>query len=304
MKNLPRLDSMVSHIPVLLHEAITGLKIEKGEKYIDCTLGGGGHTAEILKKGGLVLGIELDSYAIERCRYKFKSEIKKGDLKIVQANFKNIDKIIRNVGWGQTKVSGVLYDLGLSTFQLKVEKRGFSFRDDVSLDMRVDQDLQVTAEDLVRGLSKRELESLIRDFGEDPQAKRFARAIKKIVSGQDIKLTAYKLADMISKASKYEVSKIHPATRVFQALRIAVNSELENLKLSLRKAPPILKSGGRLVVISFHSLEDRIVKDFGSGAPGLKQINARPIVPSKDEVDRNPSSRSAKMRIYEKVTSV
>ena len=193
-----------------------------------------------------------------------------------------------------------MYDLGYSLSQLKDEKVGLSFQGDQPLDMRLDKDLGVTAADLVNALPEKELTVLFREFGEERMAKRFAsaiveaRSLKKLESTKD-------LVDVIVDAAPpgYENQRLHPATRVFQALRVAVNSELENLKLSLPRAARLLLPGGRMVVISFHSLEDRIVKQFGSGVQPVKVINKKPIRSSVAEVQANPRARSAKLRTFE-----
>src|SRR3989338_3987533 len=230
----------IVHKSVLLNESVAYLKVEKGLRYIDCTLGGGGHTAEILRAGGIVLGLDVDEYAVRHCEKRFEKEIR----------------------WEDRQVSGILYDLGVSTFQLKNEERGFSFTDKGHLDMRMDETLSVTANDLIYALSEGELSDLIRDYGEDPQHKKFAKAIKDLAKKARGTIRAEDLANVIKNNSVYKSGRINPATRVFQALRIAVNSELESLKESLRQAPALLKPEGRLVIISFHSLEDKIVKDL------------------------------------------
>ena len=281
---------MFEHKPVLLQEAINALQITQGEKYIDCNFGGGGHTAEIIKKGGIVLALDIDTQAIEFGKEKFKKEIENRSFTLVKANFREIDIVAKDLDWEKETVSGILYDLGLSTFQLKKENKGFSFEDQGILDMRVDDSLSVTASDLLVVLSEKDLTDLFYKFGEDPQSRTYAKAIKAYIKGKIGPFSAKEIAQVIQKSSRYSHSKINPATRVFQALRIAVNSELENLQQSLDRAIALLKPEGRIVIISFHSLEDGIAKKL-TRSPEF-------IVPSSEEIADNPSSRSAKMRIY------
>ena len=245
------------HISVLLNEAVEGLNVKKNGKYIDCNLGGGGHTAKILELGGNVLALDIDESAVEYCRDKFSSEIRSGHLKIAKANFKRIRHVAKEHGWKGSEIDGVLYDLGLSTFQIKQSAKGFSFEDRTELDMRMDSQLGVKAIDLLVVLPESDLTSIISDYGDEPQAKIFARAIKKLVKQKGREITAFQLAEVIKNSSRYRVSRLHPATRVFQALRIAVNSELSNLESSVEDAADLLKVGGRLSIITFHSLEDR-----------------------------------------------
>ncbi len=287
------------HTPVMLKEAIEALNIEEGKNYIDCNLGGGGHTAEILKQGGNVLAFDVDENAIKHCKERFSKEIEGGLLKIANRNFKDIAEVAKENDLEEGSVSGILYDLGTSTFQLKEEKKGFSFDDRTELDMRMDNSLSVCAYDLLVVLSEKEIEKLILAFGEEPQARKYAKVMKDAVKASGKKLLASELADLIKKSSRYSHSRIHPATRVFQALRIAVNSELENLRLSIERATPLLCSKGRLVVISFHSLEEDIVKEIAGSHPDLIQI-VETLVPTNLEVEMNPSSRSAKMRVFER----
>ena len=290
---------MTKHKSVLLQESVSALKVKPEGKYIDCNIGGGGHTSEILKRGGYVLGIDLDETAIDYCRKVFSQEINDKKLFLDKTNFKYIEEAAERVGWGKEEVDGIIYDLGLSMFQLKDENKGFSFLDDAELDMRFDDDLNVKAQDLIKVLNEKQLEDLILEFGEEPQAKAFAHAIKQYSVGKD-RIIASELAEVIKRTSKYKDSRIHPATRVFQALRIAVNSELENLTASVGRATPLLKPEGRLAIISFHSLEDKIAKKLAE-SPELKKVNKKPIVASEEEINENPSSRSAKLRIYEKM---
>src|SRR3990167_6692415 len=234
-----------THYSVMLKESVLGLNVQKGEWYLDCNLGGGGHTEEILIKGGKVVGIDVDIDATSYAKIRLEKYLENGSLKILKMNFRDIDKVAESLK-ENIKFSGILYDLGLSTFQLKEAQKGFSFMDRTDLDMRMDQELGVKAEDLLKVLSERELEKIILMYGEDPQARIFAKAIKAHINlHPNAKILAADLGEIIRKASRYPTSKIHPATRVFQALRIAVNDEIKALKESLEKAANLLNSKGR-----------------------------------------------------------
>ncbi|MBT6401549.1 16S rRNA (cytosine(1402)-N(4))-methyltransferase RsmH [candidate division WWE3 bacterium] len=290
---------MKYHEPVLLLESLEALQVKEGGKYIDCTLGDGGHTLEILKLGGTVLGLDVAQGSLDRATKRITEAGFADRFTAAQGNFSNIENLAKQNGFEQ--VDGVFYDLGYSSTQLEESEVGLSFKEDQPLDMRLDKALGVTAADLVNALPETELIHMIRTFGEERMAKRFAQAIvksrdlKKIESTKD-------LVDIIvdSAPPGYEKGRLHPATRVFQALRIAVNSELESLTLSLPVAARILLPGGRMGVITFHSLEDRIVKQFGSGVQPIKNVSGKPIGPSEKEIRDNPRARSAKLRVYEK----
>jgi 16S rRNA (cytosine1402-N4)-methyltransferase len=291
---------MQYHDPVLKKEVIAHLNIQKGKRYIDCTLGDGGHTLEILKQGGLVLGIDVQDKNIERAAHRMQKEGFSKEFTFVQGNFKDIEPIAGSHGY--TEVSGIIYDLGYSSSQLDEQDLGLSFQKDGPLDMRMDPSLGVTAADLVNSLPQRELELLIKNFSGERYAKKIA---KKIVDARSLKrLERTKgMVDLVSSSVPpgYERGRIHPATRTFQALRIAVNDELNNLETSLPRASRLLLPGGRMLVISFHSLEDKIVKGFGQVAkPIIKVVNAKPITPSDDEIRENVRSRSAKLRVFER----
>lgn len=285
------------HTPVLTKESIDYLKIKKDCWYIDCTLGGGGHAIEIIKNGGKVLGIDQDPDAIDEVSKKFSEEIEQGKLILKKDNFINLKHL-------NDPVCGVLFDLGLSSHQLEKRERGFSFNSDAPLDMRMDPDLAVSAKDLVNVLHSGELSELFSKFGEEDMAQKIAREIVEERKKKKIETTK-QLADLILKINpRRSRDRIHPATKVFQALRIAVNDELNNLKSALPEALEVLEKGGRVVVISFHSLEDRIVKDFFIEQESLgkvKILTDKPILPGEDEVFVNPRSRSAKMRVAEKI---
>lgn len=280
------------HDPVLVNEVLEALNVKPGGKYIDATLGDGGHSAEILKRGGKVLGIDVDEGSLKRAKERLQGVV------LARGNFADIDRIAAENGFEQ--VDGVLFDLGYSSSQIEDKSVGLSFMGDQPLDMRLDKSLGVTAADLINVLPETELVRMFSEFGEEPHSKRIAAAIvarrgmKKLETTKD-------LADLIVEASPGR-DRLHPATRVFQALRIAVNRELENLETALPRTARLLLPGGRMAIISFHSLEDRIVKQLGSGVqPDLKTVSKKPILPSDEETVRNPRARSAKLRVFEKI---
>ena len=293
------------HTPVLLKEVIENLRVEKGKKYIDATIGGGGHAFEILERGGIVLGIDVDREAIEHIREEVgsqKSEVKNSKrLILVKGNFRDIDKIAHSKGFD--KVSGIVFDLGVSSHQLEEGERGFSFLREGPLDMRMDQDLSIPAKDLINVLTKGELYELFSKLGEESNAWRISELI---VSARKVKPieTTLDLVEIIKQAKPQRLSKINPATQVFQALRIAINDEINALKDGLPKALGLLENRGRLITISFHSLDDRVVKQsfvrFKNENRG-EIITAKPITPNGEEIDRNIRSRSAKLRVLEKI---
>jgi 16S rRNA (cytosine1402-N4)-methyltransferase len=302
------------HVPVLLKEAIDFLAIKRGGTYIDATVGLGGHSYEIAKRLGALghlIGLDKDPAALEIARQKLKggvgpqtsviseSENERDSPKIElrQASFASLAEV-RGL-----RAEGILADLGVSSLQLNDAARGFSFQAEGPLDMRMNPQAELTAEQVVNQVDEVTLANLIYEFGEERRSRRIARAI---VRSRPIRSTA-QLADVISAAARpmnQAERKIHPATRTFQALRIFVNDELKDLRALLDAAPQILKPGGRLVIISFHSLEDRIVKDAlrdGVKQDHYKLLTKKPVTASEEEVDRNPRSRSAKMRVAERV---
>jgi len=293
------------HTSVLLKETIEQLQIKTGKRYIDGTIGGGGHTFEILKRGGRVLGLDVDQDALEFVQEKFKvqsTKFKIGEnLILVKGNFSDIDTIAKEKGFAT--VAGVLLDLGVSSHHFDVPERGFSFQNNGPLDMRMDKDLQVNAGDLVNVLTKSELTELFTKLGEE----RFTRSIvAHIVEARKIKRieTTTELSEIVRKAVPFSKKGINPATQIFQALRIAVNDELNNLIEALPRVISLLESKGRVAIISFHSLEDRIVKrsflEFEEKGLGTI-ITKKPIVPTDEEIERNNRSRSSKLRVFEKV---
>lgn len=282
------------HIPVLLKETLDFLAVKPDQWYVDCNLGGGGHTQAILELGGKVLGIDLDSEAINEVSQKHQLEINTGRLILVQANFTQVGEIIAEHA---ISPAGILYDLGVSSHQLDTSERGFSFSLGGPLDMRMDPTQGIPAANLVNGLHEGELATLFLKYGEESFAKPIA---KKIVQTRKLRTirTAEDLATIVASVVRSK-GKIHPATKVFQALRIAVNDEINSLQQSLPAACDSLTTDGRLVVISFHSLEDRIVKNYFRNLVTenkAEQLTKKPVTPSDEEISRNPRSRSAKLR--------
>jgi 16S rRNA (cytosine1402-N4)-methyltransferase len=291
------------HEPVLLKEVLEFLRVVPGEKYLDATLGGGGHTAAILKSGGILLSIDCDPEAIRAARSYLASACPPGKhshWRLVSGNYKDLYQIAQKEKF--LNVSGILFDLGVSSHQLNQGERGFSFGQNGPLDMRMDPNLKVTAADLVNGLNKGELNELFTKFGQEHHSRRLAEALVRARQIRPIKTTG-ELAAIINQVSPHK-GRLHPATRVFQALRIAVNDELNNLQKALPQATALLKPKGRLVVISYHSGEDRLVKRFckeEAEKGHLKILTKKPVRPTAEEVERNPRSRSAKLRAAEKI---
>ncbi len=288
------------HKPVLLTEVLDTLKVEQGGKYIDCTLGDGGHTLEILKLGGKVLGLDIERGSLERATRRISDSGFGSNFVGVLGNFKNLDNIAKANDFD--RVNGIIFDLGYSSSQLE-EDLGISFKKDQPLDMRIDADLGVTAADLVNSLPEKQLADIFFEYGGEKLARKFAKASVEHRNLKKFQTTA-DLANLISAEASpgYEHGRIHPATRVFQALRIAVNNELENLQEALPRAAHLLLPGGRMMVISFHSLEDRISKEFGRVArPTIKALTEKPVVASYSDVELNKRARSAKMRVFEKI---
>ena len=306
------------HVPVLLREAIDYLDPKSGGVYVDGTIGAGGHAAEILKRStpdGKLIGMDQDAEAVARCMVNLAAYSSR--VIISQANFREIPAVLSGLGYGQ--VDGVLLDLGISWFHLKTSERGFSFMLDGPLDMRMDRRLPHSAADLVNTLSHDELVKVLREYGEEHKAGAIARAIERERTRGAITSTV-QLAKIVSSVfPPYPLRRIHPATLTFQALRIAVNDEMGALQEGLDRIIPLVKPGGRIAVITFHSLEDRIVKQtFVKQAKGcdcppkmpvcacgkkpvLKVITHRAIKPGEQEVEQNPAARSAKLRVAEKL---
>ncbi|MEI7741251.1 MAG: 16S rRNA (cytosine(1402)-N(4))-methyltransferase RsmH [bacterium] len=290
------------HISVFPHEAIEALKPAPGLKFIDCTLGGAGHTKSLLEASsptGMVLAFDLDPEAIAHSKKMLADFGKRAVL--VQASYETVEEAAKEHGF--TEADGALMDLGVSSQEFDEAERGFSFRKEGPLDMRFSPDQELTAAVIVNSWSEEKLAEIFRELGEEKFAAQIAKRIVEAREIQAIETTA-QLEDIVFHAtpSGARHGKIHPATRVFQALRIATNDELGALERTLPKLAKVLKPGARLAVISFHSLEDRIVKRFmksGEEAGRFKLITKKPIVPGLEEVRNNPRARSAKLRIAE-----
>jgi 16S rRNA (cytosine1402-N4)-methyltransferase len=295
-----------SHVPVLLQPAIEFLAVQRGGTYIDATLGLGGHSWEIasrLGSKGRLLAFDKDPVALERARARLTNPAPElaSDWPAIELVHGSFAEVAQHVA--PASVNGLLADIGISSMQLQDAARGFSFQADGPLDMRMDPQSDLTAEQVVNRFDERELADAIYEFGEERRSRRIARAI---VRARPISTTA-QLAEIVSAAARpmnQAERRIHPATKTFQALRILVNRELDDLKDLLSEAPKILRAGGRLVVISFHSLEDRIVKDaIRDGAHGgvYRVLTKKPLTADEEEIDRNPRSRSAKLRAAERL---
>lgn len=291
------------HTPVLVREILEMLDVKANGTYVDATVGLGGHAEAVLSilgSGGRLLGIDRDDEALVKAQQRLRDvrvSLRKG-------SFSRMKDILLSMNIKE--VDGVLFDLGVSMFQLKELKRGFSFLSDERLDMRMDASQELTAWDIVNKYPEKEIERILREYGEEPFAKRIANAI--VTQRKKSPIDACKeLADIVMKVyggRGQKIKKKHPATKTFQALRIEVNEELDELKKGLLSAVNMLKAGGRLCVVSYHSLEDRIVKNFmrEGGREGiLKVLTKKPVTPSIDEIKANPSSRSAKLRGAEKI---
>jgi 16S rRNA (cytosine1402-N4)-methyltransferase len=311
------------HVPVMPDEVIDALAPRPGTRHVDATLGGGGHAERILEASdpdGRLLGLDADGAAIARVRARLAARF--GDrLQLRRANFRELATIAPEEGF--ESIDGALFDLGLSSFQLADEERGFGFRTGGPLDMRFDTSRGVPASELLATLDQQELTALFRTYGEEPFAGRIARAIVEARRAAPIR-TAEELADLVARVAPGRAPgrrRVHPATRVFQALRIAVNEELDALQDGLAAAVDLLRPGGRLVVLSYHSLEDRIVKRFLQAErrgctcppeapvcvcgrkPRLRLLSAKGLVPSSAEVSSNPRARSARLRAAERLAA-
>jgi len=317
------------HTPVMLKEVLEYLNPQLGQKFIDCTLGGGGYSKAILERigeSGQVLAIDLDGLAIDNAKLNFKTEIKNiyprmgKKLILAHENFKNLSSIIEKYYTANIEFDGIVFDLGLSSAQLEDRHRGFSFNIPLAaLGMNFGDSIGETAENIINSRSAEDLAKIFKDYGEEKFAYKIALAIVNERQLSKI-VTVGKLVEVIQAATpKRFQSKIHPATKIFQALRIAVNQELENLQAVLPQAVNLLKIGGKLIVISYHSLEDRVVKQYfkqeskdclcppampicrcGHKA-SLKILTHKILRPTEEEVLKNPRSRSAKFRAIERI---
>ena len=291
------------HEPVLLKEVLEYLDPQPNQNFVDCTFGGGGHALAILKRTapqGKLIGIDWDPQTVQNSKNQ--------NLILVNGNYKNLTKIINDSGI--SKIHGILLDLGLSSDQLEAKDRGFSFQNKGFLDLRFNpQSQDLTAAEILKTYNEQELIKIFKEYGEEPLAQAIAKKIiAKRRDGQAIETTdmLVQLVSEIYRKKFKNKSRKNPATRIFQALRIAVNDEFGNLKSVLPQAIKILASGGRLAVISFHSGEDRMVKHFFKNEikkelPKIKILTKRPITPSTEEIKENPRSRSAKLRVIEKI---
>lgn len=306
------------HVSVLLNECIEGLNIKPDGTYVDCTLGGAGHSSHILKNlsnDGVLIGIDQDRDALKAAKERLKDY---DNVKYVHSNFYNIDNILSELDI--KKVDGILMDLGVSSYQLDEASRGFSYMHDAPLDMRMNRDNDFSAYDVVNNYSEEQLYKIIKDYGEERFAKRIANFIVNARKINPIQSTL-ELVEIIKKAipAKARREGPHPAKRTFQAIRIEVNSELKILNKTIEDGVKRLDKGGRMVIITFHSLEDRIVKlkyrelenpctcpkEFPmcmcGKKPTVKVLTRKGVAPSKEEIEENPRSRSAKVRILEKI---
>lgn len=288
-----------THIPVMLTEAVEKLKIKPEGFYIDCTLGEGGHSHAILESlndNGMLVSIDRDQEAIDFVHDFYADSKTDNRWKILKGNFSEIESLLKSAKINQ-EPNGILMDLGMSSRQLDVEKRGFSYQEATQdLDMRMDKELGVKAKDLINGLNEKELTKLFLTYGEERNASKFAKAIKN--SAEPIETVGDLLKSLSKVVPNASAGQKSPARRVFQALRIAVNDELNSLEKGLADSYKLLAPKGRLVVITFHSLEDRIVKKF-SEKNGL-QITKTPLLPKFEEIIKNKRAHSAKLRVIEK----
>jgi 16S rRNA (cytosine1402-N4)-methyltransferase len=308
------------HVPVLLSEVLTQINAKKGGKFVDATVGGGGHLRAIVKSNSsnLGLGIDLDQTSLDKLREELIREGLNQKISLVHGSYKNIDKILAKKGW--KSVDGILLDLGFSSFQLDDPSRGFSFSNEGPLDMRYDKTAKLTAEEIVNRYHPKDLDRIITDYGEEKLSRRITDKITAARKIAPIQTTA-QLAQIVKSAIPLPIrfKSADNIRRVFQALRIEVNAELENLKEALPKMLKLLNSKGRLVVISFHSLEDRIVKEFFVAeakdcvcppefptcicdkASTVRILSRKPITATSKEIAENSRSKPAKLRVIEKI---
>lgn len=305
------------HLPVLFRETIDSIQPSDGARYVDCTVGAGGHAAGILSAAGpsaRLLGLDADPAALDVARERLAPF---GDrVVLVNSNFGRLADVAREHGFDP--VDGIVMDLGLSSMQLDLSERGFSFQREAPLDMRFDPSQPRTAADIVNEASEDELRRILYEYGEERNAPRIARAMVRSRASKRISTTSDLEASVRGAVGPHK-GGIHPLTRTYQALRIAVNRELDNLRAALPQAVSLLEAGGRMAVITFHSLEDRIVKEFTrreasecicppglpvcvcGHQPSIRLVNRKPVVAAPEEVQRNPRARSAKLRVVEKI---
>jgi 16S rRNA (cytosine1402-N4)-methyltransferase len=285
----------VVHIPVLLEDVIRNLVSEKTRLFVDATIGGGGHSYHILERYGTVrlIGLDADEVALKNVRARLRAF--EDRVRLIRGNFRDLKETLNSAG--VLSVDAVLFDLGLSTLQI-MGKRGFSFNDETFLDMRMDNGQALTGHEVVNDYSYKDLLRIIRDYGEEYRGPAIVRAIVETRKKRRID-TAKELADLVLRVKK-RTGKIHPATKTFQAIRIEVNDELKSLEAGIAQAVDMLAPGGRVGVISFHSLEDRIVKNAFRSWPALDVVTKKPIRAELAEIRENLSSRSAKFRVAER----
>lgn len=299
----------MTHTPVFLKEALQYLNLQPGQNYIDATADGGGHAVAILKAiqpGGKIMAIEWDEELFKHLADRFKKECTPFSKNYVleNASYAEIANLVRSSKFGP--VAGALFDLGMSSFHIEDSKRGFSFRKNEALDMRFSRKLPKTAADILADCGENELEKILKDFGEERFSRRIAKKITAARGRRPVKST-FELVELIRRStpSWYHRGRLHFAARTFQALRIAVNRELENIPKGLEAASAALKPGGRIVVITFHSLEDRAVKNFFRSEDArliFTPIIKKPLRPSFAEISSNPRAGSAKLRVFEKIS--
>jgi len=294
------------HIPVMLIEVLGYLNLKAGDLVVDATVGTAGHSKDILEKilpGGRLIGIDRDEDSLSIARQRLKEYA--ASCELVHGNFVDIDTILN--GLGINKVNGILFDVGISSFQLEDPERGFSFQSEGPLDMRLDRSSYISAYDLVNNLNEDEISTLLWNFGQERWHNRIAHLLVRERQRQPITTTS-QLADIVLRSIpgryRHRYYRIHPATRTFQAVRIAVNRELETMEIAISKAISLLERNARMCVISFHSLEDRVAKHTfrRAQAEGLVNIiTPKPLTPVQGEIEVNPSSRSAKLRVLERL---
>ncbi len=294
------------HIPVMLTETMEHLNLSPGKVIVDATAGTGGHALAILQRilpGGRLIAIDRDQESIDVCRQRIRSL--SASCEFIQGNFVDIDTILKKLGIKE--IDGMLFDLGISSFQLQDAQRGFSFSKEGPLDMRMDRNSYICAFDLINNLNEQEISDLLWNFGQERWHNRIAHFLVKEREHHPIATTT-ELANIVVRSIptryRYRHYRIHPATRTFQAMRIAVNRELESLEVAINKALALLAKDARICIISFQSLEDRVVKfSFRQAASDglIKIITPKPLTPAQEEVGENPSSRSSKLRVAQKL---
>jgi len=301
----------LTHITVMLEEAVRALQVRPHQWYVDATVGSGGHTQRILESGGKGVGFDFDQETIDRAVNRFQIEMLHGDVILIRENFDALARVIKDLATAEkidTAIGGILFDFGTSTQQLMAVNRGLSFEhEEAALDMRLDDRLGVRAADLLKLLSVKQLTQVFSDLGGEKYAHRIAQAIITLRKKDPSQLeTVGSLLRVVEQSKPRKTSHLHPATKVFQALRIAVNDELDNISRALPQALETVAPGGRIVTIAFHEGEDRLVKQAFTAweKAGLgKKVTKKPMRPTEQEIQRNPRNRSAKLRVFERKQS-